>query len=388
MVSSTASCSSGFLPDFFFPILKTSHLSSTERNRSDDDTSVQITYSANSRNSWAVEPIRAVFGAGAMHYCSADGPWDLARVAETFSDRLVRSRYSLREDAELGSTYWVELCVQLDERLFIRIDRESLSIYAQSPALALSTAEQLIKTFRQKAEAKPPTFQIVKKTSCGIDTEAVRLDTDGVLTSEALDLHYGEAFGEWHEAFVEKLETNPRGLSIFDGPPGTGKTSYLRQLMLRLKESHRFYFIGSANLHLLRDAEFVDFWASERRLHEESSFVVILEDAESALMPRSGDNREEVSLLLNVTDGILGQFLKLQIICTINCHVRKLDSALLRPGRLLAHRHFGRLTKTQAEKLARHLGKSLPSAEHYSLAEVFNEALEIGPERPPVGFGS
>jgi len=350
------------------------------------DTARTTTYSANS-DCWFLEPIKAAFGPSAVHYCNADGPWDLAQVAKTFSDRIIRSQYSLREHAEHDGPYWVHLCIRLEERLYFRIEEDSLGVYATSADLARSTAEQLGKTFRGKPPVKAPTFQVVKKTSYGIDSEAVTVDGSEPLSREDLSLHYGEDFVPWHEQLVGKLTTLKRGLSIFDGPPGTGKTSYIRQLMRQLKDSHRFYFIGSANLSLLRDSEFVDFWSSERRIYDTSSFVVILEDAESALMPRRADNRQEVSLLLNLTDGILGEFLKLQIICTINCDVQELDSALLRPGRLLAHRHFGKLNRTQAESLAQKLGKKLPASEEYSLAEVFNEQLERRQERRVLGFG-
>lgn len=339
-----------------------------------------------SASSWTHEPIRAAFASGPVHYCAADGPWDLKRMIETFSGQAVRTWYSLRDDAEQGSGYWCDLCLQLDEKLFVRVDGDSIGVYSVDPQTARGTIERLARTFRTVAEPKPPTFHIVKQSGGSIDTEAVRMEETGLLDAHMLALHYGDDFPAWHGEFLEALAERKRGLSIFDGPPGTGKTSYLRQLMIRLKDSHRFYFISSANLRLLRDSEFVDFWAAERRLHEESSMVVILEDSETALMPRGFDNQQEVSLLLSITDGILGEFLKLQVICTINCEVRQLDDALLRPGRLLAHRHFGRLSRERAEKLARALGTTLPEAGDYSLAEVFSGRLEERAPRSAIGF--
>lgn len=366
--------------------MKTDSIKSNRAPLREKSRTTQITYEA-SANTWTNEPIRAAFGAGPAHYCSADGPWDLRRMAETFADQIVRTIYSLREDAEKGPDHWCSLCLRLDERLFVRVDDDAIRVYAEDPQTARNTIERLGRTFRKIPEPKPPTFQIVKQSSGSIDTEAVRIEETARLDSRLLGLHYGEDFPAWHEDFVEMLTERKRGLSIFDGPPGTGKTSYLRQLMIQLKDTHRFYFISSANLRLLRDAEFVDFWAGERRLHEECAMVVILEDSETALMPRGFDNRQEVSLLLSITDGILGEFLKLQVICTINCEVEQLDSALLRPGRLLAHRHFGRLSRERAEKLAHELGTTLPLSRDYSLAEVFSGQLEQRTPKAPIGFG-
>lgn len=349
---------------------------------------VPVTYAAETSR-WIFEPVKAFFGAGEVHYCFVDGYFDLARMAETFADRIVRSWYSGRDDPERGQGYWVDLCIRLDDSAFALVDEDSIAVYADRPEKARRAAEKLKKTFSGRPRTEKPAFQIVKKTDCGIDVESVALDAAVAQSPDAMRLHYGADFPEWHADFVASLRARRTGLTVLDGPPGTGKTSYLRHLMAEMRESHRFYFIASSNLHLLRDPEFVDFWAGQRRTHEEAAMVVILEDAEMALMPRGSDNRQEVSLLLNITDGIMGEFLKLQVVCTVNCALKELDSALLRPGRLMAHRHFGRLPAEAAGRIAAGLGKSLPEAESYTLAEIFSGQLDRANRPGPViGFGA
>ena len=104
-------------------------------------------------------------------------------------------------------------------------------------------------------------------------------------------------------------------------------------------------------------------------------------------MTRGTDNREQVSAILNLTDGMLADFLKLQIICTINCSASEIDHALLRPGRLLSHRLFNRLNYGDALRLAESFGKKLTQVRDYSIAEVFadEETTEVR-SRGPVGF--
>jgi ATP-dependent 26S proteasome regulatory subunit len=105
-------------------------------------------------------------------------------------------------------------------------------------------------------------------------------------------------------------------------------------------------------------------------------------------MTRGADNREQVSAILNISDGMLADFLSLQIICTINCSAADIDPALLRPGRLLCHRVFGRLDYPQAARLAERLGRKLPQAPDYSLAEVFAEHGTVETSRPRIGFAA
>lgn len=105
-------------------------------------------------------------------------------------------------------------------------------------------------------------------------------------------------------------------------------------------------------------------------------------------MTRGTDNREQVSAILNLSDGMLADFLRLQIICTINCTIAEIDPALLRPGRMLCHRVFRRLDYPEAARLAASLGRKLPEEHDYSLAEVFagNGTEEVN--RPRIGFAA
>ena len=139
---------------------------------------------------------------------------------------------------------------------------------------------------------------------------------------------------------------------------------------------------------MLKNPKFIDFWACERRRHRGRKFVAILEDAESILMTRGSDNREEVSAILNLSDGMLGNFLQIHTICTINCKATEIDEALLRPGRLLCHRVFETLDYGRATRLAVRLGRILEAERDYTLAEVFAGPAsheKIGSSR--IGFG-
>jgi ATPase family associated with various cellular activities (AAA) len=334
-------------------------------------------------------PVLAAFGGDRLHVCRLEGSWDLERAISENADNLFRSiRFLPAKHANESSVGLDDLTFQFGRRTFLCADRNRIVAYASTPA----EAEQLVRRF-SKAYHKPPaacggTFYLIEQGRQEITCQTVTLPPATILSAESLSLHYGPGSDEWHRGFVEKLNHRANGLSIFEGRPGTGKTSYLRHLMGVLKESHRFYFVPTSTMGVLSQPEFIGFWAEQRRNHASRRFVVILEDSDAALMTRSSDNREQVSAILNLSDGMLADFLRLQIICTINCSTAEIDPALLRPGRLLCHRVFGRLDYAQATRLAESLGRKLPMASDYSLAEVF--AGHEGPEinRPRIGFAA
>ena len=84
--------------------------------------------------------------------------------------------------------------------------------------------------------------------------------------------------------------------------------------------------------------------------------ILIIEDAENIIMDRRISNDSSVSNLLNISDGLLADFLSVQLVCTFNHPVSMVDSALMRKGRLIAKYEFGKLGVAKAQKLSRHLG--------------------------------
>ncbi len=110
--------------------------------------------------------------------------------------------------------------------------------------------------------------------------------------------------------------------------------------------------------------------------------VLLIEDAEPLLAARSTDTRiQGVTNLLNMTDGLLNDMLSLQIICTFNVGLKKLDKALLRPGRLIARKEFKAMSALDANRLAQQLGakhhftKPAPLSEVYALVKDKNTLI-------------
>ena len=335
-------------------------------------------------------PVQAAFGGGHLHTCRQNGSWDLDRMIMDHGNALFRSIRKLpTKDAKEPKKEWDDLTFRFGPQSFVYADVRRIVGFATTSDEAERLVSEFSKKYQSPKSASGGIFYLIQfseKSENSIRTKEVTLSLETILKPEAFSLHYGTGSGEWHQGYVKKLHGKTNGLTIFEGKPGTGKTFYLRHLMGELKESHRFYFIPTASMGILSKPDFIGFWADQRQQHSDKKFVVILEDSDAALMTRGTDNREQVSALLNLSDGMLADFLRLQIICTINCSAADIDPALLRPGRLLCHRIFGRLDYAQAACLAESLGRKLPQPRDYSLAEIFagEDPHEI--IRPRMGF--
>lgn len=85
--------------------------------------------------------------------------------------------------------------------------------------------------------------------------------------------------------------------------------------------------------------------------------VLLIEDTESIIGERDGDGHRTsiISTLLNLSDSILNDIFKIQILLTFNTKLDNIDEAFLRSERLIARREFGTLSNEEALALARYL---------------------------------
>ena len=218
---------------------------------------------------------------------------------------------------------------------------------------------------RQKKKAN---IQLVKSDMGHLDTE----DYDLYSPPMDLNLNYGEEFSKIHELIIERLnKPNDKGIILLHGDPGTGKTSYIKHLTSLILDKD-ILFIPPSMAEMLSEPTIIPF------LMDHKNSILIIEDAERVIGDREGNGSPAgVSNILNLTDGILGDCLNIQVVATFNMKREKIDKALLRKGRLIAEHKFEKLSVDETNKLLVSLGKSNISEEGMCLADIYNIDAEV-----------
>jgi hypothetical protein len=203
----------------------------------------------------------------------------------------------------------------------------------------------------------------------GVGGGGFKLIAEKVQSMSDLDikLHYGKKFVPLVEEIIENLKNKFHGLFLLYGEPGTGKTTLIRYLISELCNNKTILYVPAYLVEQLANPEFISF------LQTQKESIIILEDAEFALQSRNDEfGAQAVSNLLNITNGLLNDATKMQVIATFNMDKKNIDKALLRPGRLLGDLKFDKLTTEDAKILAQHLNKDMEITVPMSVAEVYN----------------
>ena len=107
---------------------------------------------------------------------------------------------------------------------------------------------------------KKPGFNLIRIDSAAVDVEFVNMDRLASLTTKELVLHYGESIVEWEQDWLKRLRERKSGVTVLFGPPGCGKTTYLRSIMARLIKNCVFYYLPISEFEALSSPRFVGFW--------------------------------------------------------------------------------------------------------------------------------
>jgi hypothetical protein len=233
----------------------------------------------------------------------------------------------------------------------------------------------------KKRKHESNNIALVIQTPRGYDTTSFELPDQKL----DIELGYGKGFKPIHEKIINTLnQKNGKGLVLLHGTPGTGKTHYLKYIASKIKDK-RVLFIPPYLADFITSPEMTPF------LIQNSNSILFIEDAERVITDRNNGGANGVSNILNITDGILSDILKIQIVATFNMDKAKIDSALLRKGRLIAEHKFDALPIDDANNLLKHLGKDYVTTKPMTLTEIYNigeEEYKSEDKYSPIGFNN
>ena len=166
-------------------------------------------------------------------------------------------------------------------------------------------------------------------------------------------------------SFIDNEEKS--GLVMLHGVKGTGKSTYIKHLVATNPDK-KFVYIPANLINMLGDPSFGSF------LTTLNNHIIVLEDCENLIRDRQSSSgmASAVSMLLNMTDGILSDDLSIKFICTFNEDVKNIDTALLRKGRMISKYEFTNLEVDKANALLEELGIDAKTTKPMSLAEIFH----------------
>lgn len=222
-------------------------------------------------------------------------------------------------------------------------------------------------------------YYTIEQSQMGL--ELTEMDLNSTYDESIIIDNYNADFCEKVNPIInDSIDLNKRGLILLHGIAGSGKTNYIKQLIAK-GGKRKIVYIPPSLAVAIANPSFIALAKTELK-----DSTIIVEDAESVLLQRgsSESNRDAVSNLLNITDGILADSLNLLVICTFNADTTDVDSALKRKGRLILEYKFDELTVDKADKLAKKLhGEHVTVTKPMSLADVYGlETEQIRPAEP------
>lgn len=218
-----------------------------------------------------------------------------------------------------------------------------------------------LRHFKERNKRKPLEINLVVSHNGRLSLKTMEVKRSKL----DIDLYYEDDFKATDDVIRKRLnKKNDKGIVLLHGIPGSGKTTYLRYLIGKIRK--RVLFLSPSLAGSLTSPDFIQL------LMDNPNTVLVIEDAENVIMDRRHHSGSSVSNLLNVSDGLLADCLNIQLICTFNSALSLVDSALMRKGRLIAKYEFGKLSIAKAQRLSRHLGFETNIDKPLTIAEITN----------------
>jgi hypothetical protein len=176
--------------------------------------------------------------------------------------------------------------------------------------------------------------------------------------------------------YIDDYLASQASVLILIGPPGTGKTTFIKNIIERSGTTARVAY----DCKVLEDD---GFFAS---FVESNDNIMVMEDSDAFLQPRE-DGNTMMHKFLNVSDGLISAPNKKIVFSTNLPKVSDIDPALLRTGRCFDTLHFRALTRKEAQAVIQEAGTgTLRDHDTMTLAEIFGQQPSGEKRGTSIGF--
>lgn len=296
---------------------------------------------------------------------------------KNYKDKVVK-QYQYREYNKKTKKYlFDQTVVVLNNQILLELDESYCKILHDGlQADVVHELMTFIGQFKVKSPRPPLEINVI------VEGEELELKPMEIKRTKLdVGLYYEDDFAQVDAVIRTRLnKMNDKGIVLLHGLPGTGKTTYIRYLIGKTKK--KVLFVSPVVAGRIMNPDFINL------LIDNPNSIIIIEDAENIIMDRKLTGGSSVSNLLNISDGLIADFLNVQIICTFNSSLTTIDSALMRKGRLIAKYEFGKLSVPKAQKLSDHLGYNKEIKRPMTLAEISNQGEKDfeSPQVSVIGF--
>jgi hypothetical protein len=165
-----------------------------------------------------------------LSFATEEGALEI--LLRDFSDRI----YRVQRWSDKGGATIRQVVLRFGPLAWVHIRNgpsHCIHVYADSAKKA-EVLEKRIRALlpKETKRSDAPHFFMLRKDGDSMSIEKV-LNTSALLDDESMQLTYGSDSLKWMEEFSVQTKTKIGGISILDGPPGTGKSTLIAQLMRR-----------------------------------------------------------------------------------------------------------------------------------------------------------
>lgn len=311
--------------------------------------------------------------------CKKAAEWFLENYGKEIKDiHYSKIQFRIRKNQ---APKYDDLFFFLNDDLLIAFDTNQLEVrflFRKTNIHIIETIRKSLIKFRYRPRKLKPEIHLIIKGSYGLDLEEFEIQKPLLNVED----NYNDEFSEIHQMIHKRLsQKKDKGLVLLHGKPGTGKTSYIRYLITSLRK--KVIFLPPNMASAITNPDLM------KLLINNPDSIFVIEDAENIIIDREENGYSPVSTLLNISDGLLSDCLNIQIVCSFNTDLSKVDSALLRKGRLIAQYEFKELETEKAQKLSDKLGFKTTITSPMTLTDIYNQhekVFENKKNRVSIGF--